>query len=65
MVGRFAGQDPLASALSDLRTVRSGGRLYSDVLLRDRLAAAGLTDAIELPRGSLGLMATLAARRGF
>lgn len=47
--GAFGGRTPLAAALADLRTLRSGGPVLSDDQVVGMLAAAGLVDAHAAP----------------
>lgn len=47
--GAFGGPTPLAAALADLRTVRSGGPALSDADVAAMLAGAGLVDAHAAP----------------
>jgi SAM-dependent methyltransferase len=51
VLGRYAGSDdPLAGALGDLRTVRSGGTLLNPSDTRALLEGAGLVDVREIER---------------
>jgi 2-polyprenyl-3-methyl-5-hydroxy-6-metoxy-1,4-benzoquinol methylase len=51
VLGRYTGSDdPLASALGDLRTIRSGGTLLGPADTRALLEDAGLVDVRELER---------------
>ena len=51
VLGRYAGvDDPLASALGDLRTIRSGGTLLNPFDTRALLEGAGLVDVREIDR---------------
>jgi precorrin-6B methylase 2 len=51
VLGRYAGpDDPIASALGDLRTVRSGGTLLDGSESRALLEGAGLIDVREIDR---------------
>jgi predicted O-methyltransferase YrrM len=61
VLGRYTGSDdPLASALGDLRTIRSGGTLLGPADTRALLEDAGVTDVREIERtwpAPLGLTA--------
>ena len=51
VVGRYAGlNDPVAGALGDLRTIRSGGALLNASDIRALLEGAGLVDVHEVDR---------------
>ena len=51
VLGRYAGSDdPVAGALGDLRTIRSGGTLLTGSDTRALLEGAGLVDVHEVDR---------------
>ena len=64
LAGTFAGPgDRLASLLTDLRTLRSGGRPWTPDEIVAHLGAAGLVDAHEVPRTWAAPVRLWAARR--
>jgi hypothetical protein len=51
VLGRYAGpDDPVAGALGDLRTIRSGGTLLDESETRALLGGSGLVDVHEVDR---------------
>lgn len=50
VVGTYGDEDPLAAALADLRTLRSGGTPWKIEPLAEALAQAGLEGAAEVPK---------------
>ena len=64
VLGRYVGpDDPVAGALGDLRTIRSGGTLLNGADARSLLEAAGLTDVHEVDRTWPAPVALTAGRR--
>ncbi|MDP9335659.1 MAG: class I SAM-dependent methyltransferase [Actinomycetota bacterium] len=64
VVGRYAGpDDPVAGALGDLRTIRSGGTLLNGSDTRALLEGAGLVDVREVDRTWPAPIALTAGRR--
>jgi hypothetical protein len=64
VLGRYAGpDDPIAGALGDLRTIRSGGTLLNGSDTRALLEGAGLVDVHEVDRTWPAPIALTAGRR--
>jgi 2-polyprenyl-3-methyl-5-hydroxy-6-metoxy-1,4-benzoquinol methylase len=64
VLGRYTGSDdPLAGALGDLRTIRSGGTLLGQADTRALLEGAGLVDVREIERTWPAPLGLTAARR--
>lgn len=49
IVGAYGADDPLQAALADLRTLRSGGSIWSPECMCELLGSAGLEGAAQIP----------------